>query len=292
MKQKDVLTHTSVEEAFRTIMLNELKVVKKWRKTASQGKDPEGVHQVRIALRKMRTALVIFRPLTEEGYDKKLAKRLKQYSRVLDSARDLDVFIDNHLNSSPPVALSTAIMAEHRQAYKKVAKLLKSHKFNKRLREDKKWLNSNKVLQKLFKNEGHVISLGLFAKNTLSSLHLSIVTQAPNIDKLDDESLHRLRIDCKKLRYATEFFSSLYDKKTIINFLEQLKILLDSLGEIHDAYIQNKQIGMLLDKQLIEDLDAKSFSVVILELGKTKKAHVMSELVKFADIICPWTTPS
>jgi CHAD domain-containing protein len=64
------------------------------------------------------------------------------------------------------------------------------------------------------------------------------------LQNLEDEKLHALRIECKKLRYLMEFFSSLYAPEKIGVLIEQLKKLQDNLGDFNDLCIQ---VEYLLD---------------------------------------------
>ena len=71
------------------------------------------------------------------------------------------------------------------------------------------------------------------------------------LENTDDEKLHSLRIECKKLRYLMEFFSSLFLRKKIKVLIRQLKKLQDNLGEFNNLCIQE---GYLL--KIAEELAA------------------------------------
>jgi CHAD domain-containing protein len=79
LKSTITIGHTS-----RQLVSQELKSINKWRKIAIHAPDPEGVHQTRISLRKIRTALLIFKPVINSKFSQPLAKKLKQYVTVLD----------------------------------------------------------------------------------------------------------------------------------------------------------------------------------------------------------------
>jgi CHAD domain-containing protein len=64
-----------------------------------------------------------------------------------------------------------------------------------------------------------------------------------------DAEVHRLRIQCKKLRYAIEFFSSLYPKEEIQRVVRQLKKLQDILGSFNDLSVQQEMLRLNLAKQ-------------------------------------------
>ena len=81
------------------------------------------------------------------------------------------------------------------------------------------------------------------------------------LDNTEDETLHKLRIACKKLRYLMEFFSSLFPGKKINRLIAQLKTLQDNLGDFNDLCVQ--EIYLL---NIAEDLPATH--------RKSKKAQV------------------
>jgi CHAD domain-containing protein len=58
----------------------------------------------------------------------------------------------------------------------------------------------------------------------------------------DYEQLHYLRIECKKLRYLMEFFSSLFHTKKITTLINQLKKLQDNLGDYNDLCMQQEYL--------------------------------------------------
>ena len=62
------------------------------------------------------------------------------------------------------------------------------------------------------------------------------------IKNTEDEMLHVLRIQCKKLRYLMEFFSSLFPRKKINVLIEQLKKLQDNLGDFNDLCVQEEYL--------------------------------------------------
>ena len=62
------------------------------------------------------------------------------------------------------------------------------------------------------------------------------------LENNEDEMLHLLRIECKKLRYLLEFFTSLFPRKKIIVLIEQLKKLQDNLGKFNDLCVQEQYL--------------------------------------------------
>jgi CHAD domain-containing protein len=71
-------------------------------------------------------------------------------------------------------------------------------------------------------------------------------------DDTPAEALHRLRIDCKKLRYLLEFFRSLYDEERIGLLIKALKRLQDNLGDFNDLVVQRDTLGGFCKTMLAE----------------------------------------
>ena len=241
-------TDSTISNAFYHIMLTEIKHIKQWRKIAIKGKDPEGVHQLRVSLRRLRTALVLFRPLLVNASSQRIAKKLKKSAVTMDEARDMDVFISNYLNSQiKDSQLSALAVKQREQAYKKVRKLLKSDDFKKSKRRIKKWLKTTACPVLAAQH----ITLPTFAAQTLEQQRQQIIEQAEMLDSNDENAIHQLRISCKKLRYACEFFRSLYPKKSIKPFIKQLAQLQDCLGTIHDCFVHKHMHQILMAEKSV-----------------------------------------
>lgn len=289
---KRLKSNTTIEHTFHHILSRELKSINTWRKVAIMGADPEGVHQIRISLRKIRTALLVFKPVINTKYSQVLAKKFKKYATVLDDARDLDVYILTNFTGDSDSTIKSCAISKRNKAYQRVKKLLKSKSFNKLIRSCKKWLKTGQWQKKIIKDKKLNYSLQSFAFDTLDSLMKVIILKGETPQQLDDLALHKLRIDCKKLRYTTEFFISLYDENTIRTFIEKLKQLQDSLGDIHDTFIQKQLHQRLLQKDEKIYLTSASQQVLV-QIDRTaeiKKSQLNKELMSFCHTEYPWRT--
>ncbi len=283
----------SVGDSFSQILLLELKSIKKWRKIAIKGTDPEGVHQIRVSLRKMRTALFVFKPVLNTQYSRRLAKDIRKFSKILDDARDLDVYLLNNFSEvKQQSTLHTAAIIKRDNAYQKSRKLFKSKVFNQCLYEFKNWLKHTKWKKQLSKCDRKAAMLPIrpFAILTLDQLRNDIIANANQIESLQDIQLHRLRILCKKLRYTTEFFSSVDNKPTKV-FIEQLKHIQDSLGDIHDCFVV-KQLHQKLaltaginDEMLTESHQIEADKIQFSEATKNK---LPKDFSTFCQCTPPW----
>ncbi len=248
-----IQTKQSVEEAFEEIVRTDLAYINKWAPAAFSGKDIEGVHQMRVGLRRMRSALNLFTPAIPRKNTKRLAREMRWAAGQLDRARDLDVYIADNLSSKKTKKdkqkkLLRKVALRHRQkAYKRVRRFLKSQRFSAFNDKLIRWLNQKGWRRGLSKVAKSDLSreITYFANQVLDDHRCRILGTGKDIRRMDDEALHRLRIECKKLRYATEFFAPLYGMK-MATFSKRLKQLQDVLGVLHDCFVMGGLQNSLL----------------------------------------------
>jgi CHAD domain-containing protein len=77
------------------------------------------------------------------------------------------------------------------------------------------------------------------------------------LEHTQDELLHALRIECKKLRYLLEFFASLFPPKKVARLINQLKRLQDNLGEFNDLSVQQEYLLGIAEELPISDIQTK-----------------------------------
>ena len=98
-KANFVTSDQSVEQAFEQILRTNLTTTRDWEPVVLAGEDPEGVHQMRVCLRRMRSALAVFRPAIPRKVTRSFFKEMRWAAKTLDRARDLDVYIAENLSS-------------------------------------------------------------------------------------------------------------------------------------------------------------------------------------------------
>ncbi|MEJ0020454.1 MAG: CHAD domain-containing protein [Acetobacteraceae bacterium] len=214
---------------------------------AEGGRDPEGVHQMRVALRRFRTACILLRrelgSPTLEGF----AAEAKWLAGLLGGARDWDVFITETV-SAPAEALQLDIAdfeglrqaAEpHRMAaYADLREALASPRYNRFQLSLRHWIESRGWRNEL---DGQSLPLLLlpapeFAARVMTRLYRKVLHQGAHFRHLQPEARHRVRISLKKLRYAAEFFQGLHGgRSNAKDYLACIADLQDALGHDHDA---------------------------------------------------------
>lgn len=214
---------------------------------------PEFVHQVRVATRRLRAALKIFSALAAEGRLEPLRQDLRWLGRELNGARNWDVFATSTLpliQAAIPDEAGLAWLAaqadELRQRYRARAReAVCSARFQRVLLDlgawlaDPAWRQDNDPPEALT-SEAHGKPAGTqsaqaFGASALARLHRKIRKRVDTLATLTPEERHAVRIAAKKLRYASQFFASLYPARSVRKYLSAVERLQDVLGEMNDT---------------------------------------------------------
>ena len=218
------------------------------------GSDPEGVHQMRVALRRLRSALSLFKGVLSPDDATWLQTEAKALIGDLGAARDWDVFSDELLqpvidarpDDSDLGALRDAVEDARRSGYDRARAALQSPRYTAFVLEFNAWLEGSgwRNHQSAAELERPLIDL---ADRLLQKRHKNAMKLGRRFKHLSDEALHELRIALKKLRYAAEFFVSLYAKKRSKPYIRALRQLQDDLGHLNDVAVAEVRLRGLTD---------------------------------------------
>ena len=214
------------------------------------GRDPEYLHQMRVGLRRLRSALVAFRGLVPKKAAKPIAERLRALMPALGAARDWDVFCEGLVavgmqepERAPALAPLLARARAKRGVARRRARLVAgSRKLQAFLLRTLRWVNDGPWKAGAPGAEG---SLGAFAAAALERLHGKALRQARNIDWSDSEERHRLRIRMKRLRYACDFFAASFAGAAARPYIKRLAALQDILGDLNDIAVARRLLAEL-----------------------------------------------
>ena len=209
------------------------------------GADPEYLHQLRVALRRLRSVLSLFAPLFPAAVLAPPGAETRWLARTLGEARDWDVFVAETL---PPVAahyvkhagLTAMTRSAARQrdvATRKARHAVTSVRGQGLLLSLGAWVSAETWLEAFDDARPHALHLPAagFAQSVLDAALKRVRRRGGDFASLAPADLHRLRIAAKKLRYATEFFAPLFDHKTARDYRDTLARLQDVLGAYNDA---------------------------------------------------------
>ena len=196
------------------------------------GDDPEYLHQMRVGLRRLRSALLAFRDLVPKKATKPIAGRLRALMPPLGGARDWDVFCECLARDGAPPALLAHARAKRASARRAARQVARSPELQAFLLRSLRWVNEGR-----WRAEGSLID---FAETSLERLHRKALHEARDIDWRDPERRHRLRIRMKRLRYACDFFSPSFAGAAAQPYLKRLEALQDILGDLNDIAVARR----------------------------------------------------
>jgi triphosphatase len=243
----------TAEQAFVYIIWHSLEQLQANEEMVLYGEDIEGVHQMRVALRRLRSCLTLFQPLIPKQKHAKLRKQLKWITQILGVARDWDVFAlslqnlqsPEHKLSFPLILekeledLQITVSSEQKKAYTNVREALRSQNYSRMLLSLGFWLMEHSWRQKMEKTAlQNLEQPAIEFANQILNQHLhSIKTQGQTLAQLELEALHELRIAIKQMAYGSRFFIELYPRELARPYTKTLSTLQDELGILNDGHV-------------------------------------------------------
>lgn len=254
--EKPVPVHTglTVSEALAEILCHDFQAMLSWEEQARSWDDTEGVHQMRVSSRRMRAALSAFRTAVPKTVSQPWSDELRWIANQLGPARDLDVLIDEGLaaiRNRLPLSggAHLAALAERRRAaaYEPVRAMLDSERYLAFKLDFPDWFGQaawNRA--ELSRQERRTLERPIvqYARKRLDRLMRHVLEAGLGMDRSDPEQMHLLRIECKKLRYAAEFFAPIVPG--LDDFISRLKGLQDLLGVLNDVAVMSDLLAELL----------------------------------------------
>jgi len=235
----------SVSDAFKAVMWANVAHLHANERGMLEAANPEFLHQMRVALRRLRSAIGVFSPPVPEAETEPLARDLKWFASCLGPARDWDVFVAETL---PPIevefgthgelrAFGARCRALRRKVNARARRAVRSPRYQRLLLRLAGWISGEGWRASTEAPAGDALQSPVteFAALVLEKRYQQARRRGRGLAKRSPAELHRLRIAIKKFRYATDFFASLYESKTAGKSLKRLGRLQDILGAMNDA---------------------------------------------------------
>ncbi len=231
------------EEAFRATLSDCLAQITANAATLRTGRSVEGLHQLRVAFRRLEVALGAFGREFGQEWLEDLRGRAKILSGRLAPARDLDVFVEKLMTGKPRSGVGDGLLALRARAEEA---------------RDLAWAAAAACVQagdfELFLDDVAALAasqLPLTRDHRLPRTAARMLDrQARRVKKRgriarseEEGDMHRLRIALKKLRYTAEFFAPLYPKGEVSAYLKKVRALQNHLGDLNDVANVRSVVG-------------------------------------------------
>lgn len=243
----------SAGQGFQAIIANCLAQIRANEDGVVRGDDPENIHQMRVGLRRLRSACTLFKDRIELA--PALRKETAWLARRLGAARDWEVLAGTTLaqaavgatHDSGMERVCRAAAAHAREQRARAASAVSSPRYAHLMRGLAAWAQAACAGEnmKLPSREKLEAPLKRFADRMLLRSRRRLRKRGGNLHDGDTQARHQVRIAAKKTRYATEFFASLYPARRVRRHIESLAALQDKLGAMNDAVLAGKLLREL-----------------------------------------------
>jgi CHAD domain-containing protein len=210
----------------------------KYRAIVLAGRRPIGIHQTRVALRRLRAALSLFRGAvdgpTEGRIVRALAAEAKWLAGECAPARDLHVFLTETVEEVPPEVkrIANRLARAHHERARTALSGARHSSFDGQLTA--------------FVQTAPTAPSGRledFGRTLLEQRHAKVERRGHHLKQLDRERLHKLRIAIKKLRYAATFLRPAFASESAKAYIEATVRLQGALGAMNDRAVASHMLA-------------------------------------------------
>ena len=244
---------------------------------AMESDDAEYLHQMRVALRRLRVVLGMAEKFRPDGQLSALNNEISALCVALGRIREWDVFIAQTLRPmckrmAGHLGLQALLATCERQradCYVALRGEAQARELQRLILRFSIWMSDG-----YWQQQGEAVPKAHdFATRRLRKLAKKFAQSSKQLNVVDAGRLHALRIFAKKLRYSAEFFACLYDKQKTKAFLAALSEVQEVLGQINDVAAAHR----ILDELAGQSADALATHQEAMVLAKGWIAHDLSQ---------------
>jgi inorganic triphosphatase YgiF len=244
------------------------------RRVVLETDDPEGAHELRIGLRRLRSVLRAFRPLSDTPALREMEDYAQELARTVGQLRDADVLIEDiyapvagKMKGEPGFPeLRNGLVAYRAKIRDEVRQALSSEQWSKLQLYLALWPRT------IADNESLQTPVHGFAASALAKDWKKVAKLGAAIDSLSLEQRHELRKALKKFRYTAEYFGSLYAENRVARFVKGLKKLQAIFGYINDVATA-KQLKAIAHEHCSSSEEAQSAAGYVLGWHDAEATH-------------------
>jgi CHAD domain-containing protein len=205
--------------------------------------NPAALHRMRIALTRLRTAILFFSPMVVDADQARVKRELKWLNSHLGAVRDLDVAIERlqAVNKRRPQATSDYRTWNGKRAdgHRRLAQALQSARYRRLAKITSDWIEAGPWCVKKGQQatKQRACSIASYSAEKLARWQQKLLKKSPKLPKMGTRKRHRLRLLNKKLSYSISFFEDLFSDRRFSRQQAALKYLRKaqkSLGQLND----------------------------------------------------------
>ena len=225
--------------AFQKIALDAVKAIKAHHTGACAG-DAEAVHQIRVAITRLRAAAAFFAPVVAGSEWLRLKREIAWLNGPLGAARDSDVVVEYARRKPYRVwaqdTIGERLEQRRTQDHRRLVRCLRSARTQRLIEAIARWARQGAWLARQKRHEDSE-ALPSYCASELDRWHARIVRKGKRLKELGTARLHRLRIRTKRFRYMLEALTEtvpLWGRGKFNHLHRPAKRLQRALGDMRD----------------------------------------------------------
>jgi triphosphatase len=260
---------TTVEESLQKIGLGCLSLLLR-NEAAALGDVPEGVHQMRVAVRRLRSVLATMKQMLPSEQYEWVSNELKWMAGELGPVRNWDVFQRDLLapvrsalvNDRDLCELCCICEDQRRSAHERAIAAIRSLRYTAALLRLSHWFISCRWRNQTVSEQSALLlaPISKVAPSLIGRRFKKVKKSICGFAALTSERRHEFRIAVKKLRYAIEVLKDVFDRRDVAEFVALLKPLQDDLGYVNDVRVANQ---LLADLKISDPAIARAVGAVL-----------------------------
>jgi triphosphatase len=219
----------------------------------------EGLHQMRVAIRRLRAVLNGFKHMLPAEQYRWVGEELRWLARAIGPARDWDVLIDGVvatvtsrlLDPEDRDALTRAAEQARQRAHQEAETAIRSAHYTSALLKLLRWFTARQWREQPVSEQSAMLMapIGEVAPSLIARRYKQVCRAAQGFAELEMAQRHQVRIRIKKLRYTIDLLASLFPATAVAGFLKLLKPLQDELGQANDVRVAHDLIADLRNSE-------------------------------------------
>ncbi|NVK20126.1 MAG: CHAD domain-containing protein [Methylocystaceae bacterium] len=279
------------DAALKEILTNQLHQIERNIDGTLADIDSEFLHDLRVAVRRSRSALSRMKGVLPQTVEDKYAQELAWIGSITTPVRDLDVYLLDYPKYRDQLrddlqtdleALHDYLILKHKEARAQLVEDLTSKRFKDFITKWRTFLKRPVPARPTAPNAA--LPVGELADKRIWKTYKRIIAEGRIItDETPAEALHDLRKTAKKLRYLLEFFASLYPPKEVGDMIKALKGLQENLGDFQDLDVQADTLHNYSEDMLKAGFTDPKVFLAMGVLVENFMAHKVSVRAEFAE---------
>jgi len=267
------------DTAFRIVARRHLGALNANHEATCNG-DPEALHQMRIALTHLRTAIMFFSPMVHDEVRDEVRNELKWLNSELGAVRDLDVAVDRvkalDRRGSQAAAALDSWDKKRSEGHHHLARMLNSVRYRWLIDQTSSWIDSGPWSTKKGKQAAkeRAAPIGSYSAERLEEWETKLLKKSRKLRGMGANKRHRLRLLNKKLTYSIDSLEDLFVEKEFSKQRTARKHLgkaQRSLGQLNDG---------ARGKELAAELEKKGIQTGVSFLKSSQEKHLLKQASK------------